>query len=149
MQCSSHLIKEHPENSILCRGWSNAQKRVFFTVNGVTSHGNFLHNQVLPRRQYFSLSNRCFYLDVLKHLRDEIDANDLIMDISILDGTFQKGTNSLVVLHYRNLDHDNIPWFANTLFIGFNTQWLNLFPKLNSTKCVRDPLKLQHGNRSA
>jgi hypothetical protein len=49
-------------------------------------------------------------------------ANDLIMDISFLDGTFQKGTNSLGVPHYRNLDHDNIPWFANTLFIGFNTQ---------------------------
>lgn len=71
------------------------------------------------------------------------------MDISFLDGTFQKGTNSLGVPHYRNLDHDNIPWFANTLFIGFNTQWLNLFPKLNSTKCVRDPLKLQQGNRPA
>jgi len=52
----------------------------------------------------------------------KFDANDLIMDISVLDGTFQKGTNSLGVLHYKNLDHDNIPWFDNTLFIGFNTQ---------------------------
>jgi len=35
----------------------------------------------------------------------KFDANDLIMDISFLDGTFQKGTNSLGLLHYRNLDH--------------------------------------------
>jgi hypothetical protein len=71
-QYSSHFIKSNPEDSIFCRGWSSAQKRVFFTVNGVTSHSNFLHDQVLPRRQHFSHSNRCFYLDVLKHLRYEI-----------------------------------------------------------------------------
>jgi len=44
------------------------------------------------------------------------------MNINFLDGTFRKGTNSLGVLHNRNLDYDDIPWFANTLFIGFNTQ---------------------------
>jgi len=89
------------------------------------------------------------YLDVLKHLRDEMWCKWPYHGYQILGLFIPKCTNSLGVLHYRNLDHDNIPWLANTLFIGFNTQWLDLFPKLNSKNCVRDPLKLQHVNRPA
>jgi hypothetical protein len=57
----------------------------------------------------------------------EFDANDLKMEVRFLDVTFQKG-NSLGDLHNRNLDHNNIPRFADTLFTRFNTQWLICSP---------------------
>ena len=66
----------------------------------------------------------------------EFDANDLKMEVRFLDVTFQKG-NSLGDLHNRNLDHNNIPRFADTYSLDLTPSDLSVPQTKQYKKCQR------------